>query len=505
MEEIQHAAEPHIHQSTLENREEPSQIKLWLFVVGIIIAGCFTACLGVLLHPRIDLLAAGLFTVLALLTELWHVDLYDKGSISVSLAFFFAIGLISGIPGVVCVSAATALLYHAQIRPAWYKTVFNWAVHILAGIAPVLVGMAVSLPLHIANIIMFFLPVIVAAVLFYLINTSLISIAISLSMGSSMIGVWREEFQWLAGHYIVLCIMGLFLGVAYTQFGVMGVLVFTLPVLMMRYTQKQYVERTADNVRALQRMNEELTAANNEISNANNAIQHLNDELFEMLARFFDARDPYVGGHAATVAHYATTIAIESGITGERLKQVRQAAILHDIGKIAIPEKILHKESKLTDAEYELMQTHVTVGAELIEMSDALRHLAPFIRHHHERWDGRGYPTGLSHEEIPLEARILNVCDSAEAMASDRPYRKGMSLDEVVTEVKRCAGTQFDPAIADIFVRIAEREGTQFMVNSAQVVTQRQASKLSGAEQTATDKNGVPSHINRLPSIAPVV
>src|SRR5581483_7820681 len=142
----------------------------------------------------------------------------------------------------------------------------------------------------------------------------------------------------------------------------------------------------------------------------NDAILRLNDELFEMLARFFDARDPYVGGHAATVANYATIIASELGITGERLKQVRQAAILHDIGKIAIPEKILHKESKLTDAEYELMKSHVKVGAELIESSEGLRHLAPFIRYHHERWDGRGYPSGLAAEEIPLEARILNVC-----------------------------------------------------------------------------------------------
>src|SRR5581483_5843315 len=123
------------------------------------------------------------------------------------------------------------------------------------------------------------------------------------------------------------------------------------------------------------------------------------------------------------------------------------------------------------------MKSHVTVGAELIESSEGLRHLAPFIRYHHERWDGRGYPSGLAAEEIPLEARILNVCDSVEAMASDRPYHKGMSPSEVIAEVKRCAGTQFDPTIAEIFVRIAEREGTQFMINSAELVTQHQTSK----------------------------
>jgi diguanylate cyclase (GGDEF)-like protein/putative nucleotidyltransferase with HDIG domain len=478
-----HSDDAHLENEQAEGDEQPPPKGLWVFIASVLIAGLGTAIFGIALQPRFDLLAVGLFTGLALLTELWHVDLYDKGSISVSVALFFAIGLISGLAGVVCVSIATALLYHVQIRPAWYKTAFNIAVHILSGVAPVLVGTAISLPLHIGNLPTFFVPVAVAALAFYVVNTSLISIAIGLATRSSIVAMWREEFQWLVGHYVALCVMGLFLSVAYTQFGVLGIAVFILPIVMMRYTQKQYVDRTEDGVRELRRMNEELTVANQEIATASNSIQRFNDELFEMLARFFDARDPYVSGHAATVAKYATTIATELGITGERLKQVRQAAILHDIGKIAIPETILHKASKLTDAEYELMKTHVTVGAELIEMSDGLQRLAPFIRHHHERWDGRGYPAGLSCEDIPLEARILNVCDSVEAMASDRPYHKGLSPDEVIAEVKRCAGTQFDPIIAEMFVRIVEREGTQFMINSAQVVTQRQASKQSSVPQ----------------------
>ena len=473
-----HSDDSHQQTEQTESDGQPPPKRLWVFIASIIIGGLVTALFGIALQPRFDLVAVGLFTGLALLTELWHIDLYDKGSISVSVALFFAIGLISGLAGVVCVSVATALLYHVQIRPVWYKTSFNIAVHILSGVASVVVGTTIGLPLHIGNLPTLLVPVALAALAFYVVNTSLISIAIGLATRSSIVAMWREEFQWLVGHYVALCVMGLFLSVAYTQFGVLGIAVFILPIVMMRYTQKQYVDRTEDGVRELRRMNEELTVANQEIATASDAIQHFNDELFEMLARFFDARDPYVGGHAATVAKYATSIATELGITGERLKQVRQAAILHDIGKIAIPETILHKASKLTDAEYELMKTHVTVGAELIEMSDGLQHLAPFIQHHHERWDGRGYPAGLSYEDIPLEARILNVCDSVEAMASDRPYHKAMSPEEVLAEVKRCAGTQFDPTIAEIFVRIAEREGTQFMINSAQVVTQRQASKL---------------------------
>jgi HD-GYP domain-containing protein (c-di-GMP phosphodiesterase class II) len=103
----------------------------------------------------------------------------------------------------------------------------------------------------------------------------------------------------------------------------------------------------------------------------------------------------------------------------------------------------------------------------LLETSEGLRHLAAFVRYHHERWDGNGYPDGLRGEEIPLEARILNVSDSVEAMASDRPYHKGMSVSDILTEVRRCAGTQFDPAVAEAFIRIVEREGESFVINSA--------------------------------------
>jgi putative nucleotidyltransferase with HDIG domain len=230
-------------------------------------------------------------------------------------------------------------------------------------------------------------------------------------------------------------------------------------------------------MRELQRMNGELAQANREILAANLSIQQINDELFETLARFFDARDPYVGGHAAKVADYATAIARELGLTGERLTHVRQAGFLHDIGKIAIPEQILNKPTKLTDAEYECIKTHTTIGAELLQMSQGLRHLAPFVRYHHERWDGGGYPSQLSGVAIPLEARILNVCDSVEAMASDRPYHVGMSVSQIIAELKRNAGTQFDPTVAEVFVRIIEREGEEFIVNSAREVVLKQVDK----------------------------
>ena len=269
--------------------------------------------------------------------------------------------------------------------------------------------------------------------------------------------------------------MGLFVAVAYGALGVLGIIVFTLPVVMMAYVQRQYVLRTEDSVQELQRMYEELTCANGEVVEASRAIRQLNDELFITLAKIIDARDPYVAGHAAKVAEYATAIALEMDLPAERVEHVRQAALLHDIGKIAISEQVLHKPGELTGEEYEYFKTHADMGAEFLETSQGLRHLAPFVRHHHERWDGTGYPDGLREEQSPLEARILAVSDAIEAMASDRPYSRASSMIEIVAELKRCAGTQFDPSIAEAFVRVVERKGESFVTNSARQVVLTQA------------------------------
>ena len=133
-------------------------------------------------------------------------------------------------------------------------------------------------------------------------------------------------------------------------------------------------------------------------------------------------------------------------------------ALLHDIGKIGIPERILHKPAPLTNQEYEIIKSHTTLGGDLLETSQGLRHLSPYVRHHHEWWDGSGYPKGLCGEQIPLAARILAVCDAAEAMASTRPYQRALPLEQVVQELRNGAGTQFDPDVVKAFVFLADTQ-----------------------------------------------
>lgn len=234
-------------------------------------------------------------------------------------------------------------------------------------------------------------------------------------------------------------------------------------------------------------MNRELTLANGEIASASRAIRQLNDELFLTLSKIIDARDPHVAGHAAKVADYAVAIGAELGLEAERLEPLRQAGLLHDIGKLGVSEQILHKPARLNDDEYAFVKTHTTLGSDFLETCQGLRHLAPFIRHHHEWWDGNGYADHLKGKQIPLEARILAVCDAAEAMASDRPYHRGMPLNEIMVELQRCAGTQFEPAVVEAFGRVVARMGDQFVVNSAHEVAQHrlapQGDKVTVNEQ----------------------
>ena len=435
----------------------PSQAWLPWFVGGVIAMGVAFAILGLVQDPQPDLAVIAVLVALAVLAELLQVNLYEANTVSVSVAIAFAAALIEGLPGVAAVSAGIAMTHYVQRRPALYKTAFNWATHVLAGTTPALAIHALSVSLQVSNLLVMGVLTVATGLIYYGLDTGLIAIAISLSQGTDLKRTWSEQFRWLALHYLVLCVMGLALAIAESALGLLGIIVFSLPVFMMRNAQQQYVERTEAGVRELRRMNQELSLANREIASASQSIRQLNDELFLTLSKIIDARDPHAAGHAARAANHATAIAAELGWPAERVEHIRQAGLLHDIGKLGISEQILHKPARLDDQEYAIIKTHAALGAEFLETCHGLRHLAPFIKHHHERWDGDGYPDGLHGEQIPPEARILAVCDAVDAMASDRPYHQATPLAEIVAELERCAGTQFDPVAVQTFVRVVER------------------------------------------------
>jgi len=174
-----------------------------------------------------------------------------------------------------------------------------------------------------------------------------------------------------------------------------------------------------------------------------------------LLATFsaaLEARDPYLRGHSARVTSIAEGLARRLGWRGERLDALRLGASLHDVGKIAVNASVLCKPGPLTDEELEQIRTHPVAGACLIEGVEDFRPALPYVLHHHERWDGNGYPHCLAGEEIPIEARLLGVADAFDAMTSVRSYRPALSVEQALAELQRCAGSQFDPELADTFV-----------------------------------------------------
>jgi HD-GYP domain-containing protein (c-di-GMP phosphodiesterase class II) len=182
-------------------------------------------------------------------------------------------------------------------------------------------------------------------------------------------------------------------------------------------------------------------------------------ETVEALANALEANDEYTSSHARWITDLALKVGEELGLEGASLKRLELGALFHDIGKIGIPETILCKPGPLTPAERQIVETHPELGEKIIAPIDRLEEVRPIVRHCHERYDGAGYPDRLSGEEIPVESRIILVCDAYHAMTTDRPYRKRLPVEEALRRLREAAGTQFDPRVVDVCSRVLASRG----------------------------------------------
>lgn len=192
------------------------------------------------------------------------------------------------------------------------------------------------------------------------------------------------------------------------------------------------------------------------IADKQKQLERVTLQTITTIANIIDAKDEYTKGHSYRVAEYSSLLAQEIGYDKERVANVKYIGLLHDIGKIGIPDSILNKPNKLTDSEYALMRKHVEIGGNILSGNNMIDGLDEGARFHHERYDGRGYPLGLKGEEIPELARIIGIADAYDAMTSNRVYRKRLTNEKVISEIKRCSGTQFDPRLAEVFVKMIE-------------------------------------------------
>ena len=208
-------------------------------------------------------------------------------------------------------------------------------------------------------------------------------------------------------------------------------------------------------IKSIAQMNQ-IKKINAELVETNKKLEKAYLDNIETLRFTVEAKDTYTRGHSDRVSEYAVLIGKKLGLSEEDLKTLRVGGLFHDIGKIGVPDNILLKESKLTDEEYNEIKKHPSIGAHILSSATIFQDIIPIVKHHHERYDGNGYPDHLKGEDIPYLARIAAVADSFDAMTSKRTYRDSLPIDVVISEFKRCKGTQFDPNLADLFLDILE-------------------------------------------------
>jgi putative nucleotidyltransferase with HDIG domain len=233
-----------------------------------------------------------------------------------------------------------------------------------------------------------------------------------------------------------------------------------LAVFLTLYGALALLVRTASAT--LRRQANTLQERSRELMESYRRLEESSLEAIESLNATVDAKDPYTAGHSARVQRIAVEVAEELGVPAQRLDAVRFGGLFHDIGKIAVPDSVLTKPGALDDDEFAIVQRHPADGAEIVSHFSRLREAVPLIRHHHERWDGKGYPDRLAGDRIPQEACVVGLADAWDAMTTDRPYRAALSIDQAVAEVRRCRGTQFAPAVVDAFFAAFRRQPSLF-------------------------------------------
>jgi putative nucleotidyltransferase with HDIG domain len=413
-----------------------------LYVAAMIAAGVALLVLRLPLaqfdHP---ILFVALLVVSSLSAALKvNLPLTAGGStMSVSYAVDFASLLVLGPDQTMLIAAGGALSqcsFKSRERNPFYRTIFSVASLLVtvqgAGLAfRLLGGHAGAMSLEtLAR------PLVGASTVYFLLNTGFIATAIALSTRERAWSVWHTNFLWSAPSYFVGAATAA-LAAAVVERAGYWVLPFTFAPLYLTYrTYKVYMGRVEDQQRHVL------------------ATSELHLATIEALARAIDAKDQTAHTHIRRVQVYAAGLAQALGLSADDIQGVKTAALLHDIGKLAVPEHILSKPGPLTQEEFQKIRIHPQVGAEIIAAVPFPYPVAPLILSHHERWDGRGYPDGLRGDEIPLGARILTIVDYFDAVTTERPYHEALTNDNAVSLLRHEAGRALDPRLVETFIRV---------------------------------------------------
>ena len=428
-------------------------------VVVIVSAGGLVAgSLGLVLGSVDNVI--GLIAVVALVAGGQALALEFEGgtgSISVSAVGVLAGVAIFGTDAALPVAIATAAVAWSWGRSPIYYLLFNVGALTLASVAAAVVFWPTAHDTDMERVLMI-VAGIVAGGVYYVVNTGLTSAAMALEGHNSWRRVWKERFAWLLPHYFAFGAVAAAIALAYHAIGFIGLAIFVLPLLLMRKTMAAYLGHTERSTKKLRQAAQTIRTQNVSLEQANRLLRERSTAAMESLSATVDARDAYTAGHSRRVQQLALAIGRELGLSQAELDLLGHAALFHDIGKLAVPDAILLKPSSLNDEEWSLMQKHSDEGARIIDRLGFLNDAVPAIRHHHERFDGTGYPEGLAGEDIPLGARIIHVADALDSMLTTRIYRAARPANDALDELRRGAGTQFCPRCVTALERLLQGE-----------------------------------------------
>lgn len=373
--------------------------------------------------------------ILTIIVESLVIQLQnDSVAVSVGSAINLAAIIVGG-PLLATISAAMGFLFRRpKIPKKGYTHLFNTPYYItLFNVCQsvVVTGIMGIIYIHTGGIIGKFSIIQTILILFMgtLLNTIIISILIVTMTNDKFIKIWVTNIKGTILSSIAVGTIGIIMALSFISYGYGAVLLFLGPLLLARYSFKLYID-----------------------------VTNVSLSTIESLSKALDAKDSYTSGHASRVEEYAVELAKIYGLSLKKIEDIKKAAILHDIGKIGINDSILNKSGSLTFEEFEKIKEHPKVGADIIGEISFLKDISEIIRYHHERYDGKGYPEGLKKDEVPIEAYIISIVDSYDAMTSDRPYRSALSKEEALREIEINVGRQFHPMVAESFIHMMRSE-----------------------------------------------
>jgi diguanylate cyclase (GGDEF)-like protein/putative nucleotidyltransferase with HDIG domain len=415
-------------------------------------------------------------------------------SISLSDSITFLLLILQGPAAAIVIGGLDGLIASRRTVKRWQSNFFTLAMYAISlQIATLSYQLMMSFTGHQPyagfshSVRVLIAPLFVAAAVHFIVNSGLLSIILGLRYNKSIKQHWMDNQLWTGVTYFPLITATLFLYICVKQVGWFGVIV-AVPVLgIIYFSYMQYNKNVEEKMRKIEEMNE------------------LHLSIVQALALSIDAKDNTTADHVQRVKIYGRGMARLFTLSELEIQAIEAGAMLHDVGKLAVPDYIINKPGKLTRAEFEKMKIHTIVGAEILSQVKFPYPVVPVVRHHHERWDGNGYPDGIKGEEIPLTARILSVVDCFDAVRETRQYRSAMNREQAINMLKEGSGTAFDPKIVEVFlenlaefeVEIAERNLSHREVIEADTFV-AQFDSLNAKPQTVLPKQGYTQTLEKI-------